>query len=258
MPRFAANLSTLFTEVPFLERFTLAGQAGFKAVECQFPYEAKISDIVSALDANDLKMVLLNIPPGDWNAGERGIGALPGRRVEFRTGVNKAIEYATALGCRRVNCLAGITPTGVDARQLRHCYLENLIYAADRLGEAGIRLLIEPINTKDVPGFFLDSVELASDLIDEADNANLYIQYDLYHRQRGGGGLIKTFRKFQHLIAHIQIADAPGRHEPGTGEIDFESVFNALDEAGYKGWIGCEYFPASGTNAGLGWMKGLV
>ena len=257
MPRFAANLSTLFAEVPFLDRFALAREAGFSAVECQFPYMSDKGEIAAVLEANELSMVLHNMPPGDRDAGERGIGAVPGRASEFRAGVDAAIEYARALDCPQVNCLAGVTPPGAGRRQLRSFFVENLKFAAERLGEAGIRLLIEPINTKDVPGFFLDSVELANELVDEVGSTNLFIQYDLYHRQRDGGDLIGTFCDLKHRIAHIQIADVPGRHEPGTGEIDFAEVFAALDRAGYDGWIGCEYFPIAGTFAGLGWTDGL-
>ncbi len=256
LPRFAANLTTLYCEVPFLERFALAAEAGFKAVECQFPYQADAGDIASALQANDLQLVLHNMPAGDWQAGERGVGALFGRQDEFRSGVTRAIDYATALDCRQINCLSGIAPAGADLGELRQCFLENLRYAANRLGEAGIRLLIEPINSRDVPGFFLDSVELAAEILDDVGSDNLFIQYDLYHRQRSGGELIETFKTFRKRIAHIQIADTPGRHEPGTGEINFANIFAALDRAGYDGWIGCEYFPKAGTADGLGWLTG--
>lgn len=256
MPRFAANLSTLFTEVPFLERFAAAKQAGFSAVECQFPYEAAIDEIARVLETNDLELVLHNLPPGDWDAGDRGIAIFAGRRDEFRSGVQTAIEYATALGCEQINCLSGIAPAGQDAALLRRTFVENLKFAADELANAGIRLLIEPINAFDAPGFFLDNVEMANAITDEVASPNLFIQYDLYHRQRSGGELIGTYLKYKDRFSHIQIADTPGRHEPGTGEINYPNIFNGLDEAGYDGWIGCEYFPEAGTVEGLGWIDG--
>lgn len=254
MPRFAANISTLFTELPFLERFEAARQAGFSAVECQFPYEAVIDEIARVLEANELELVLHNLPPGDWAAGDRGIAIFAGRSDEFRSGVQTAIDYATVLGCKQINCLAGIAPLEHDVRLLSRTLVDNLKFAADELARAGIRLLIEPINRFDAPGFFLDRVEMASDVIDEVGSPNLFIQYDLYHRQRSGGELIDTYLKYQDRISHIQIADTPGRHEPGTGEINYPNIFAALDTAGYDGWIGCEYFPQSNTVEGLGWL----
>lgn len=255
MPRFAANLSTLFTEVPFLERFALAKSAGFSAVECQFPYSAEVADIIAALAENDLQMVLHNMPPGDWDAGERGIAILPGREDEFRAGVVRAVDYAGALGCRQINCLSGIEPEDADSSTLRTTFAENLKFAADALEKADIRLLVEPINAIDVPGFFLHRLEMAQELIEDVGSGNLFIQYDLYHRARGGGELIESFLQFKNHISHIQIADVPGRHEPGTGQIDFPAVFATLDAEGYGGWVGCEYFPEAATVEGLGWME---
>lgn len=254
MPKFAANISMLFTEVPFLQRFAAARQAGFTAIECQFPYEAPIAAIADALETNGLQLVLHNLPPGDWAAGERGLAILPDRRAEFRESLDKALDYARALDCPQVNCLAGLRPGDFDEPRLRQTLIDNLKIAADQLDQAGIRLLIEPINPFDMPGFYLDSVEMADEIIDAVGSDNLYIQYDLYHRKRSGGELITTFLERQDRIAHIQIADVPGRHEPGTGTIDFGAVFSALDRAGYAGWIGCEYHPSTTTEAGLGWM----
>lgn len=254
MPKFAANLTMLFNEVPFLERFALAARAGFKGVEFLFPYDFKKGDLRAALDANGLTQVLLNLPAGDWAGGERGIAILPDRIDEFRRGVATAIEYATALGCKQVNCLAGIIPSGVSDQALRSTFVSNLKYAADELAKHGIRLLIEPINRFDIPGFYLNTPDQAAEIIAEVGSDNLFIQYDLYHQQRTQGELVATFRRLQGQIAHIQLADNPCRHEPGTGEINYPVVFDALDASGYDGWIGCEYKPRTTTSEGLGWL----
>lgn len=253
MPRFAANLSTLFTEHPFLDRFAAAADAGFEAVECQFPYVHGPDEVAAALARAGLPMVLHNAPAGDWAAGDRGIAAVPGREAEFREGVERAIVYARTLGCRQVNCLAGLA-TGPDAEA---AFLDNLTFAADRFGAEGVRCLTEPINPRDVPGFFLSSVEQAAGLIERISSPNLFIQYDIYHQQRTGGEIAGTFQRFQPRISHIQIADTPGRREPGTGEINFPFVFAQLDRAGYEGWIGCEYFPGRPTPDTLGWLEDL-
>ena len=254
MPRFAANLTMLFNEVPFLERFDKAAAAGFSGVEFLFPYEFDRQQIKAALTRNNLALALHNLPAGNWAAGERGIAILPDRVDDFRRGLADAIDYATALNCPQVNCLAGIAPSGLDPDRLRATFVNNLRLAARELGKHGIRLLIEPINGFDMPGFYLNTVEQAVSIIDEVGSNNLFVQYDLYHQQRTRGELVNTFERFKPLIAHIQLADNPGRHEPGTGEINFANVFSALGRAGYNGWIGCEYRPKSTTEAGLGWL----
>ena len=254
MPRFAANLSMLFTEVPLLDRFARAARAGFKAVEIQFPYELPVEQLQQGLWQNKLKLVLHNLPAGDWATGERGIACLPGRIEEFRAGVDKALTYATALGTPQLNCLAGIRPADVTGQEARRVLIDNLRYAATRLKAHGLKLLIEPVNTKDLPGFFLSGTQQALDLITEVGADNLFLQYDVYHAQRMEGDLANTFSAHIDRIAHIQIADNPGRHEPGTGEINYPFLFAHLDRIGYKGWIGCEYKPEAATEAGLGWL----
>jgi hydroxypyruvate isomerase len=253
MPRLAANLSMLFGEVPFLDRFAAAAKAGFAAVELQFPYEYPRDDLRARLHASGLQLVLHNLPPGDWAKGERGIACHPDRVDEFRAGVDRAIEYATALACPQLNCLAGIAPAGVPAQTLRATLAANLLFAAEKVKSAGIRLLIEPINVHDVPGFYLNRSRQALELIDEVGSDNLYLQYDIYHMQRMEGELANTIKANLGKIAHVQLADNPGRNEPGTGEINFRFLFGWLDAIGYRGWVGCEYRPATTTEAGLGW-----
>ncbi len=254
MPKFAANLTMLFNEVPFLDRFAAARRAGFAGVEYLFPYEHEPNEIRRRLDEHGLTQVLHNLPAGNWSAGERGIASHPDRVAEFEDGVTRAIQYATALGCTQLNCLAGIAPAGVDQDRARATFVANLRGAARRLQDAGIRLLIEPINTRDIPGFFLRTTAQALEIIGEVGSANLFLQYDVYHMQIMEGDLATTIEKNLDRIAHVQIADNPGRHEPGTGEINYEFLFEFLDRIGYAGWIGCEYKPAAGTEAGLGWM----
>ena len=253
MPRLAANLTMLFNEVPFLDRFEAAAKAGFTAVEFLFPYEYGPADLRARLDGNGLKLVLHNLPAGDWGKGERGIGCHPDRVDEFRAGVERAIEYAAALGVPQVNCLAGIAPAGVPAEKLRATFVENLRYAAVQLEAAGIKLLVEPINTFDMPGFYLNRTAQALSLIAEIGSDNLYVQYDIYHAQRMEGELAATIKANLAKIAHLQLADNPGRNEPGTGEINYRFLFGWLDAIGYDGWIGCEYRPKTTTEAGLGW-----
>lgn len=254
MPKFAANLTMLFNEAPFLERFALAAKAGFKGVEYLFPYDFDRHALRAALDLHGLTQVLHNLPAGNWAGGERGIAILPDRIDEFRRGIASAIDYATGLGCRQVNCLAGIAPVGVSDDVLRTTFVANLKLAAAELGKHGIRLLIEPINRFDIPGFYLNTPDQAASIIAEVGSDNLFIQYDLYHQQRTEGELIGTFTKHQAAIAHVQLADNPGRGEPGTGEIAYPFVFETLDALGYDGWIGCEYKPRATTEAGLGWF----
>ena len=258
MPRFAANLTMLFTEEAFLDRFAAAAGAGFEAVEFLFPYDFKAGDIRQRLDDNGLKLVLHNLPAGDWAAGERGIAILPDRVDEFRAGVGQAIEYATVLGVPQLNCLVGKTPAGVDAATLHRTLVDNLRFAASELKRAGLKLLVEPINTFDIPGFHLNRTAPTLALFDEVGSDNLYLQYDIYHLQRMEGELAATMQRHLARIAHIQLADNPGRHEPGTGEIDYRFLFRWLDQIGYRGWIGCEYKPATTTKAGLDWRERLT
>ncbi|GHC29365.1 hydroxypyruvate isomerase [Aidingimonas halophila] len=254
MPKFAANLSMLFTEMDFLDRFQAAADAGFKGVEYLFPYDYPAEDIKQRLDANGLTQVLHNLPAGDWSAGERGIACHPDRIDEFRDSVDTAIKYATTLGCKQVNCLAGIQPQGVSHDEARKTLIGNLRYAADKLKDAGVLLIAEPINTRDIPGFFLNRTEQALGVFDEVGSDNLKLQYDIYHMQIMEGDLAPTLEKHQSRIAHIQIADTPGRHEPGTGEINYPFLFAHLDRLGYDGWVGCEYKPRTTTREGLGWL----
>ena len=257
MPQFAANLTMLFNESPFMERFEKAAHSGFKAVEFLFPYPFTAEEIKQKLDQNKLQLVLHNLPAGDWEAGERGIACLPDRIAEFQAGVAKAIQYAKVLGVKQINCLAGKIPANVDAGLVRETFVANLRYAAAELKNANIKLLIEPINTFDIPGFYLSKTQQAIDIMDEVGSDNLYLQYDIYHAQRMEGELCKTLEINLAKIAHIQLADNPGRNEPGTGEINYTHLFKFIDSIGYKGWIGCEYKPASSTEAGLGWIKEL-
>ncbi|MBL8325430.1 MAG: hydroxypyruvate isomerase [Rubrivivax sp.] len=255
MPRFAANLSMLFTEAPFLERFDRAAAAGFKAVEVQFPYEAPAATIRERLVANGLTMALHNLPAGDWAAGDRGTACNPARQAEFRAGVGKAIEYATTLGVPQLNCLAGKPGQGVDEASTRRTFVDNVRFAAAECRKAGLRLLMEPINNYDVPGFWLNNTGKALSIIDEAGADNLLVQYDIYHAQRYEGEIAATMKQHLAKIGHIQFADNPGRNEPGTGELNFEFLFAHIDRIGYTGWLGAEYKPASTTEAGLGWLK---
>lgn len=255
MPRFAANLSMLFTEVDFLDRFAAAADAGFSGVEYLFPYDFAVEEIKARLDAGKLEQVLFNLPAGDWAKGERGIACHPDRVEEFRAGVDKAIAYAKVLGNKQINCLAGIRPQGADCASVEKAFVENLRYAADKLAGAGIRLVMEAINTRDIPGFYLNSTRQALEIRDKVGSTNLYLQYDIYHMQIMEGDLARTVESNLAAINHVQLADNPGRNEPGTGEINYRFLFAHLDRIGYQGWIGCEYKPATSTSAGLSWMK---
>lgn len=258
MPKFNANLTMLFNEVPFLDRFQAAAEAGFKGVEYLFPYAFDKDALAERLVKYGLVQVLHNLPAGNWEGGERGIACHPDRVGEFQDGVGRAIEYATALGCKQVNCLAGIAPANVDADTVHATFVANLRFAAARLKEAGIRLLVEPINTYDIPGFYLCRSAQTIDILDEVGASNAYLQYDIYHLQRMEGELAATIERLLPRIAHIQLADNPGRHEPGSGEINYRYLFALLDRIGYRGWIGCEYKPAASTEAGLGWLQQLA
>ena len=257
MPKFAANLSMLFTELPFLDRFEAAARADFTAVEFLFPYAWPAQDIKQRLDAHGLKLVLHNLPAGDWDAGERGIACHPDRIEEFRAGVAQAIAYATTLGVSQVNCLAGKAPAGVSDALLRSTFVNNLKFAATELKGAGLKLLIEPINHFDIPGFYLNNTAQALAILDEVGADNAFVQYDIYHAQRMEGELAATMQKHLARIGHIQLADNPGRNEPGSGEINYPFLFKHLERIGYSGWIGCEYKPATTTEAGLGWRQRL-
>lgn len=251
MPRYAANISLLFAELPFFHRFEAAAAAGFRAVEIQFPYAIAITDISERLASNGLTLALHNLPAGNWDAGERGIACHPDRTAEFEDGVEMAIRYATALGCHQINCIAGVVPRGVEPRKAYDTLLRNLRFAARELREVGIRLLVEPINTFDIPGFYLCGSDQAVALIDEVGADNVKLQYDLYHMQRMEGVSAAAIKRLLPHIGHIQVADSPGRHEPGTGAIDFEGLLPLLDRLGYSGWVGCEWIPEAGTTDGL-------
>ena len=255
MPHFAANLTMLFTELPFLDRFKAAADAGFSAVEFLFPYDFVKSDVATALSDNGLKLALHNLPAGDWARGERGIACHPDRKQEFRAGVEQAIEYAQALDCPQLNCLAGILPAGVARDAAQGVLIENLQYAAEKLQAAEIGLLLEPVNSRDIPGFFVDRPSVGFSIISAARVRNLKLQYDIYHAQVMEGDLANTIEREFARIGHIQLADNPGRNEPGTGEINYPYLFGRLDELGYAGWIGCEYKPKSTTIEGLGWVR---
>lgn len=243
----------LFGEVGFLERFALARAAGFEGVEFPFPYAHPKELLAGLLREHGLQLVLHNLPAGNWERGERGIACLPDRREEFRDGVGLAIEYATALGCPRVNCLAGIS-RGATTEVAFDTLVENLKFAAAALGKAGLQLLIEPLNTRDTPHFFLSQSAQALAIIEATGSENLRLQYDVYHMQVMQGYLVEDIRRCLPMIAHVQIADNPGRHQPGTGEIDYRVVLRLFDQLGYTGWIGCEYHPLGTTQEALAWL----
>jgi hydroxypyruvate isomerase len=256
--QFSANLTMLFNEVGFLDRFEMASRAGFKGVEFMFPYEFDKDPISEKLDKYGLEVVLHNIPAGNWAGGERGIACLPDRVGEFQSNVGRAIEYAKALKCPRLNCMAGLGPQGVPSEKVRQTFINNLRFAGAALAKENIRLLIEPINTTDMPGFYLNHTQQALEMMLEINHPNIWLQYDIYHMQIMEGNLINTIRSNIGKIGHMQIADNPGRHEPGTGEINFPNVFRSISETGYTGWIGCEYKPLKGTEEGLTWVKPYV
>ena len=255
MPKFCANLTLMFNEVPFLERFQAAREAGFKGVEYLFPYAYPSSQLLDKLRQHDLAQVLHNMPAGDWDKGERGLACLPERVGEFQESVGITIEYATALGCTQVNCLAGMPPAGVARDSAQQTFVDNLKFAAPRFKAAGIKLLIEAINTRDIPGFFLNTTRQAVAIIDAVGSDNVFVQYDIYHMQIMEGDLAPTIEANLARIAHMQLADTPGRNEPGTGEINYPFLFDFIDRLGYAGWIGCEYRPKATTLEGLGWIR---
>jgi hydroxypyruvate isomerase len=256
MPRFVANLSMLFTEVPFLERFSRARAAGFTAVEYLFPYDWPAEQLAEQLREQGLTQVLFNLPPGDWQAGERGIACLPDRVEEFRAGVDQGITYARVLGNRQLNCLAGLKPTDLDEQIAWETLVANVQYAADRFADAGLTLCLEAINSRvDMPGFMLDTTGKVMALLEELDADNVRLQYDVYHMQIMEGDVIRTMECLLPWIGHIQFADNPGRHEPGSGEINFSNVFAALDRMGYQGWVSAEYRSSSVTEDTLSWFR---
>ncbi len=257
MPRFTANLGFLYTELPFAERFEAAARSGFTAVEAGKPYELDVESIIGLLQANDLSMVLINSPVGPASAGGRGLACVPGYDAEFRESIDTALGYAEALGCPRIHVLAGVTPDGIEFERLYATFIENLRYAAAAGAKRGIRMLVEGINQTDSPGYFLDRPSLAMRAIRDAATTNLYLQFDIYHAQMTEGNLGRTIEKALPMIDHIQIADVPGRRQPGSGEIGFPYLFRLLDDLGYDGWIGCEYHPDGDTAKSLDWMDGI-
>jgi hydroxypyruvate isomerase len=250
MARFAANLSMMFNEVDFPDRFARAAKAGFEAVEFLFPYDYPPEDVAGWLNDNGLTMALFNMPPGDWNAGERGMAAIAGREDEFRAGVDTALAYAKATGVPHLHAMAGLT----KANGALDIYKANLSAAADRLAPEGLDVLIEPINTRDIPGYFLNHTDAALDIIADIGKPNLKLQFDIYHRQIMDGDVAKALERSMPQIGHIQIAGTPGRHEPNIGELNYPYIFEQLDALGYKGWVGCEYIPQNTTEDGLGWL----
>lgn len=262
MPRFAANLSLLYTEFDFLDRFEAAAKDGFKAVEFLFPYAFDVREIAARLKANDLQQLLFNAPPGDWDAGERGLACLPAREAEFQSGLGRALDYAAALNCPRIHVMAGLLPAGSTATDLQTTYTERLRWAAKQAAGCGVEILIEPINTRNMPGYFLNRQDQAHAVLLEVGAPNLKVQMDLYHCQIVEGDVATKLRQYLPTgsVSHIQIAGVPERHEPDLGEINYPYLFTLIDELGYSGWIGCEYHPArgaqpGGTSAGLSWLK---
>jgi hydroxypyruvate isomerase len=257
MPHFAANLTMLFTEYPFLERFERAARAGFSSVEYMFPYQENTDEIARLLGDLRLTQALFNLPAGNWAAGDRGIAIDPGRQAEFRDGVARAVELARRFSCPRLNCLVGKRMAGVPEGEQRATLVDNLRYAAQHLARHDLVLLVEPINTYDIPGFYLSTSAHTVDVLDEVGEPNTGLQYDIYHMQRMEGNLVDTMERLHSRIAHVQVADAPDRHEPGTGEINFPFVLGALDRLGYDGFVGLEYRPTGTTETSFGWIEAM-
>ncbi len=255
MPKFAANLSTLFCEYPFLDRFEAAAAAGFRAVECQFPYRHEAAEIAERLQALELNLVLLNLPAGDLESGDIGIAADPGREVECRSAIDQGLAYAATLSCPMVHLLSGRVSPGLDSELAVGTYVDNLLYAANQSAGTGQKVLIEPFNATDVPGYLVGSAAQASEIIDKAASSRVALQFDFYHAQMGQGDLAETFSRHLDQIAHIQISGVPGRHEPDEGEINYPFLFELIDALGYEGYIGCEYHPVAATLDGLGWLE---
>ncbi|MER8161103.1 2-oxo-tetronate isomerase [Streptomyces sp. NPDC094472] len=255
MPRFAANLSMMYAEHDFLDRFAAASADGFEAVEYLFPYAYDATELRRRLDDHGLRQVLFNAPPGAWESGERGLAALPGREAEVRSGIDRALEYAAELGCPRVHMMAGLVGPAQDPAKHRDTYLANLAWAAERAAAAGVDVLIEPINGRDMPGYFLSRQTEAHTVVREVGAPNLKVQLDLYHCQIVEGDITTTLRRDLPTgrVGHLQIAGVPDRHEPDRGELDIRHLFGVIDDLGFDGWIGCEYIPRAGTSEGLGW-----
>lgn len=255
MPKLAANLSMMFQEIEFLDRFALAAAAGFKGVEYLFPYDFPAAEIAARLQEHRLTQALFNLPPGDWSKGERGLAALPGRAQDFMAGLERALDYALATGCKRLHVMAGLWPEGRDRGEGTAVYAQNLRRAADRAAGHGVTLVIEPINTRDIPGYFLSTTSQAMAVLKEVARDNVKLQLDLYHCQIMEGDLAMHVRRLAGAYAHVQIAGVPERHEPDRGEVNYAYLLDLLDEVGYEGWVGCEYRPAGETRAGLGWAQ---
>lgn len=269
MPRFAANLSMLYPELDFLDRFEAAAKDGFEAVEFLFPYAYPARELMARLEANGLKQVLFNLPPGDWDAGERGLACLPGRQAEFREAVSRGLDFAQALDCPRLHVMAGLLPSGVQREEVLPLYVDNLRWAAEQAARAGRDLLIEPINQRDMPGFFLNRQDQAHSILDAVGLPNLKVQMDLYHCQIVEGDLATKLRRYLPTgrVGHLQIAGVPQRHEPDLGEVNYAYLFDLVDElsaaSGWDGWVGCEYRPLKGavkdgTSSGLQWRQRLL
>jgi len=257
MPKFAANLTTMYGEHPFLDRFAAAAKDGFRGVEILFPYAHEAQQLRARLDAHGLEQVLFNAPPGDWEKGERGLASLPGREQDFRRSIERGLEYARVLGNRCMHAMAGLVAPGDDRARHRAAYVANLAWAAREAASIGVTLVIEPINTRNIPGYFLNRQEEAHAVCAEAGEPNLKVQMDLFHCQIVEGDLATRIRRHLAGVAHMQVAGVPERHEPDTGEVNYPYLFRLLDELGYAGWIGCEYHPRAGTSEGLGWLKRL-
>ena len=255
MPRFAANLSMMFQEHPFLDRFAAAAAQGFKGVEFLFPYDFAAADIKARLDAAGLTQALFNLPPGDWSKGERGLAALPGREAEFEAALEKALGYAEVIGNTCIHVMSGLVPTGVNRSDCTKTLIANLKRAAPAARAKGRTLIIEPINTRNIPGYFLNYQAQARDIIDKVGADNVKLQFDLYHCQIMEGDVAMHMREYIDIIAHMQIAGVPERHEPDIGEVNYPYLYGVMDELKYGGWVGCEYVPKGETVAGLGWFK---
>lgn len=255
MPRLAAHLSMMFHELPFLDRYEAAAKAGFTAVEAQFPYEFPAVEVKRRLEGAGLTQVLFNMPPGDWAAGERGLACLPGQQTRFHDSLKQALDYATTIGCGKLHCMAGIPPAGVSPVTAASVLAANLAWGSEIAIAAGVRLMIEPINHRDMPGYHMNTLAQGAAVVEAIGHDRIGLQFDIYHCQTTEGDITKRLEAYLPLVDHMQLADVPGRHEPGSGEIGWEYVFRRIDELGYRGWVGCEYRPAGNTLAGLAWRK---
>lgn len=257
MPKFAANLTMMYTEHAFLDRFAAAAKDGFKGVEFMFPYDFPASEIKTRLVDSGLDLALFNAAPGSVQANERGLASLPGREEEFRAGIEQALAYAAVLGNKRLHVMAGLLPQGADRPRHRDVFVKNIAYAAQQAKSLGVTVVIEPINTRDIPGFFLNRQDEAHAVCKETGADNAKVQMDFYHCQIVEGDITRTYERFQTGVGHVQIAGVPDRHEPDLGEVNYPHIFDLLDRTGYAGWVGCEYRPRAGTSEGLGWLRRL-